>query len=236
MDGGGGGGWQDVGGSGEWQSSRDGSGMVEEDTSKCVDGSSSSGVFHSHSSSGHSVEGQPLQDYYYGTTNNNDYSKYTGSRYGVSGMGSNDLPHTVNYDPLQASRSQYIPGGRYRNSEALGYNESLPVEQDYSDSLQGRLGYSYLDSSDYSAGTYPEQQGYSGAASSQQRYSDLRLQSDATCSPPRYSEECSEYSECSRQQQQEYTPSRVQVTAKVLFGSVSAISNLKQKKKTTRKK
>ncbi|KAG7154569.1 hypothetical protein Hamer_G019989 [Homarus americanus] len=31
---------------------------------------------------------------------------------------------------------------------------------------------------------------------------------------------------------QEYTPSRVQVTAKVLFGSVSAISNLKQKKKT----
>lgn len=139
------------------------------------------------------------------STNNNDYSKYPGGE-------SEYVPPATAYD-THGSR----PGGYYA---------AHPSSPGYLDGQGGYGGdYSHTGSSDY---LQPKRTDNLSDYGSSQCYRDPSDQGYDACSRSGYSD----YSQYSRQ---EYTPSRVQVTAKVLFGSVSAISNLKQKKNTKKK-
>ncbi|XP_045589214.1 uncharacterized protein [Procambarus clarkii] len=228
MDGAGGG-WQGVGDGRGWQGSRDGTRGGEDDQGRCVDGSASSDAFYGHSGAGgelQDAERLPPAAFYYGTTNNNDYSKYaTTGGFEVSGGGggvhtSDYLPHSAAYDALRDNSGDHIPGGCYARESSLGC-DSLQEERGY-----GRDYVTPGGSDQRCRGRRRECSDYGSLP--KQCYSD-RVGSSAC------SDQCDEYSECHRRQH-EYTPSTVQVTAKVLFGSVSAISNLKQSKKTTKKK
>ncbi|XP_063858737.1 uncharacterized protein LOC135099939 [Scylla paramamosain] len=144
---------------------------------------------------------------YYGT-NNNDYSKYAGGS-------SEYLPQASSYDAFD--------GGC-----AGGYYDDHHSSPDYYDNRYD--GYSGDYHSGYGNQGHTEYSGhpgdYDGGSSS--CYRDQGCHGLNAC----HQSQCSEYNECRRQQCQS---SRVEVTAKVLFGSVSAISNLKQKKSSKKK-
>ncbi|XP_071516117.1 uncharacterized protein [Panulirus ornatus] len=142
----------------------------------------------------------------YYSTNNNDYSKYPG------GNGEDAPPTTGCYDA-------------YGTSSPGGYYTTHPCSPDY---LDGQDPHSYASHNDYPQEKRTEHVGYSEYSSSQ-CYRDPSEQGYNPCHQAGYSD----YSQHSRRH--EYASSRVQVTAKVLFGSVSAISNLKQKKSTKKK-
>lgn len=144
---------------------------------------------------------------YYGT-NNNDYSKYVGG-------GGEYLPQAPGYDAFESS----CAGGYYDDHSSPGYNDSRygGYGSDYYNSGYGNHG-----QAEYSGQTSDVNVGNS------QCYGEQPCQGYGACSQA----QCSEYSECREQQCQS---SRVEVTAKVLFGSVSAISNLKQKKSSKKK-
>ncbi|XP_064118513.1 uncharacterized protein LOC135223710 [Macrobrachium nipponense] len=142
--------------------------------------------------------------------NNNDYSKYTGDH----------LPSTSDYGYYGSESSA---AGDYSSSSSsscdVNCNEEYGTDYRYSHQQHHHSG----------SGSYPQcQRGYGGYGDSQ-CYGDAQRGGCGSCSPSQCGgDRCDLYGSCG---QREYPPpSRVQVTAKVLFGSVSAISNLKQKK------
>lgn len=138
------------------------------------------------------------------STNNNDYSKYSGS-------GSDYGPQATGYSDLNSDYASQPQNSGYSDYKCDPYSTQYNCP-----------GYS-----DYPSQQYPSQC-YSDCTNPQCR----RDQNPINYSESGYSD-YSQYSDYSRQEYQQ--PSRVQVTAKVLFGSVSAISNLKQKKCTKKK-
>ncbi|XP_042872265.1 uncharacterized protein DDB_G0283357-like [Penaeus japonicus] len=136
------------------------------------------------------------------STNNNDYSKYSGSGYG---------PQATGYSDLNSDHASQAQNPGYSDYKYDPYSTQ----------------YNYPGYSDYQNQQY-QSQCYSDCTNPQCR----RDQSPSNCSESGYSD-YGQYSDYSRPEYQ--PPSRVQVTAKLLFGSVSAISNLKQKKCTKKK-
>lgn len=155
---------------------------------------------------------------YYGT-NNNDYSKYAG--------GSGEyLPEAPGYNTFENS----CAGGYYDDHASPGYSDNR-----YDNSSPGYNDSRYDSYNDY----YNPGYGAHGQTEYSGQRSDANPGSSQCCGEPSCQgygvcdqERCSEYNECRGQQCQS---SRVKVTAKVLFGSVSAISNLKQKKSSKKK-
>ena len=143
---------------------------------------------------------------YYGT-NNNDYSKYAG--------GSGEyLSQAPSYNAFDSG----CAGGYYDNHTSPEYCDNKYAGY----SRDCHLGYGNQGHKEYSGQPCDFNDGNSHC------YRDEACQGLSACDQS----QCSGYSECRRPECQS---SRVEVTAKVLFGSVSAISNLKQKKSSKKK-
>ncbi|XP_068247495.1 uncharacterized protein [Palaemon carinicauda] len=140
--------------------------------------------------------------------NNNDYSKYNGGH----------LPSTSDY-------------GYYGSESAAGDYSSSSYDVNSNETCGTDYRYSYQQPHHSADGSYPQCQQGHGGCGDPQCYGDVHEGDYRSCSQSQCSaDRCDPYGSCG---QREYAaPSRVQVTAKVLFGSVSAISNLKQKKCT----
>ncbi|XP_066966446.1 uncharacterized protein [Macrobrachium rosenbergii] len=151
--------------------------------------------------------------------------------YGVGPAGEVTEPHREEEDLYARNNNDYskYTGDHLPSTSDYGYygpencNEEYGTDYRYSHHQQQQQQHHS------GSGSYPQcQRGYGGYGDSQ-CYGDVQQGGCRSCSPSQCGggDRCDLYGSCG---QREYPPSRVQVTAKVLFGSVSAISNLKQKK------
>ncbi|CAL4156796.1 unnamed protein product [Meganyctiphanes norvegica] len=187
--------------------------------------------------------------------NNNDYSKYTGEYSLGADQNSSSEGPSVSFSFEQGSpertSSGYFPAGSYSDG-SLTDSSSPGYSDRYTSSYSDPYSPGYSDS--YSSG-YRETCPLECSGCREQEYSTSYASRPSSicrdCGPQGFSEcndLCREQCQCEEQfkvdgccgqcgfnKAQYRPPGRVQVTAKVLFGSVGAIANLKQKKKSSKK-